>query len=92
MKRKRRQDLKPVFALQLQAMCEILGQPEDHLLDAGLKTRQFFMKTHDDKWTFKVAFPPHHHQNINTRSVEACLTFLLCLLDTGRILGKQDCF
>ncbi|KAI3366989.1 hypothetical protein L3Q82_009623, partial [Scortum barcoo] len=36
---------------QMQTICEILGQPADRLLDAGVKTRHFFIKTSDNQWT-----------------------------------------
>ncbi|XP_044042976.1 homeodomain-interacting protein kinase 2-like isoform X2 [Siniperca chuatsi] len=36
---------------QMKSICEILGQPADHLLDAGLKTEEFFIKTSDNQWT-----------------------------------------
>ncbi|XP_056219229.1 homeodomain-interacting protein kinase 2-like [Seriola aureovittata] len=38
----------------MQSICEVLGRPADHLLDAGLKTRQFFIKTYDNQWTLKT--------------------------------------
>ncbi|XP_062300182.1 homeodomain-interacting protein kinase 1-like [Scomber scombrus] len=35
---------------QMKTICEILGQPADHLLDAGLKTKDFFIKNSSDQW------------------------------------------
>ncbi|XP_050928044.1 homeodomain-interacting protein kinase 2 [Lates calcarifer] len=39
---------------QMQSICAILGQPADHLLDAGLKTKEFFIKTSNGQWTLKT--------------------------------------
>ncbi|XP_044199465.1 homeodomain-interacting protein kinase 1-like isoform X1 [Thunnus albacares] len=36
---------------QMKTICEILGQPADHLLDAGLKTKEFFIKNSCNQWT-----------------------------------------
>ncbi|KAM7366836.1 hypothetical protein PAMP_014780 [Pampus punctatissimus] len=38
---------------QMQTICEILGQPGDHLLDAGLKTKEFFSKNSNNQWVMK---------------------------------------
>ncbi|CAK6960003.1 homeodomain-interacting protein kinase 1-like isoform X1 [Scomber scombrus] len=40
---------------QMKTICEILGQPADHLLDAGLKTKDFFIKNSSDQWMMTLS-------------------------------------
>ena len=43
-----------VFNLQLRRIVELLGQPADHLLNGGLKTKDYFNWTESNSWELKV--------------------------------------
>ena len=43
-----------VFYFQMWAIVTLFGQPADHLLDNGKKTKRYFNRTHNQNWKFKV--------------------------------------
>lgn len=47
-----------VFYLQMKYLVQLLGQPEDHLLKAGIYTNQFFSQVDEsdgETWRLKVS-------------------------------------
>lgn len=47
-----------MFYLQMKYLVQLLGQPEDHLLKAGIYTNQFFSQVDEpngQEWRLKVS-------------------------------------
>nr|XP_046235188.1 homeodomain-interacting protein kinase 2-like [Scatophagus argus] len=68
----------------MQSICEILGQPADHLLNAGLKTSEFFIKTSDNKFTLMT-----HDQYWKNKISFGNKKFAFSSLDDLKVLGKE---